>query len=339
MNANYINLLTNVLKAGFLFSIVMVSVFIAQNSAFINQPLMASAIAFDLIITLPFAYWFFVRKTKISKQTIAAVITFGFVLASFILPENNRQFLDYLMYFALPVIELGFLAYAGFFIYKSRKTFQSLNQNRQDFVEKLRQTLTAEFPNEILAKVFTFEIAGFYYAFLAWKAKRSEHSFTYHKQNGVTALLIVLGFIVTAETFVLHFLIAKWSVIAAWILTVSSVYFLFQIYAHGKAIFLRPIEIGGEKLFIRCGLLGDTEIDLENIASINRVTFAPELENDEVKLSPLGDFTACNLKISLYEKAVLNGVYGKRKKFKTIFVSVDESENFKAEIEKYGKGE
>jgi hypothetical protein len=312
----------------------MVSLVIAQTSVFIYEPLIASAITLDLTLTLPFAYWFFIRKTKISKLTVLEFLIFGIILASFILPENNRQLLDYLTYFALPVIEIGFLVYAGFIIYRSRKTFISLSQNGKDFLEVLRETLLKEFPGAVLAKACSFEIAGFYYAFIAWKAKRGEQAFTYHKQNGVTALLIVFGFMIAVETFVLHFFVAKWSMIAAWILTAFSIYFLFQIFAHGKAIFLRPVEIAGDKLFIRCGLLGDAEIELANIASIEQIAPSFTPAEGEIKLSPLGDFSACNLKISLQTEAVLNGVYGKKKNFKAIALSVDEADIFRSEIEK-----
>lgn len=336
MNVNYINLLTNILKAGFLLSIVLVSVFIAQNSALINQPVMATAVTFDLIITLPIAYWFFIRKTKIAKQTVTAFVLFGFIAASFILPENNRRFLEILKYYALPLMELGFLAYAGFLIYKARKTYRSLREKGSDFLETLRETLLKEFPNEFLGKAMAFEFAAFYYAFLNWKSKRGENVFTYHKQNGTVALLIVFGFVITVETFVLHILLVKWSVIVAWILTASSLYFLFQIFAHGKAIFLRPVVVAGDKLFVRCGLLGDAEIDLENIESVEKSAPPSETKEDSIKLAPLGDFTACNLKIDLRGEAVLNGVYGRRKNFKTIFLSVDNAEDF---IEKIKKGD
>lgn len=334
MSVNFIDQITNILKAAFLLSIIVVSIVIAQTSILINQPLIATAITFDLVITLPFAYWFFIRKTKISKLTAAGIFTFGIIIAALILPADNRRFLTYLEYAVLPLIELGTLGYAGFIIYKSRKTYKSLIKKRKDFLIALRETLAAEFPNVILANAVSFEIAGFYYAFVGWKIKRGERFFTYHKTNGTAALLIVIGFLVAIETSVLHFLIITWNIYIAWILTALSIYFLFQIFAHGKAIFLRPMEISEDKLFIRCGFLGDAEIDLSNIASIDLIMPPSKLEDHEVKLTPLGDFTASNLKISLRNDAIFNGIYGRKKNFKTIFLTVDEKEKFKAEIEK-----
>lgn len=333
MNVNYTNQISNVLKAGVLLSIVIVSFSIARSSFIIMHPEIASAVAFDLTISLPTAYLIFIRKTKISKLTVVPLFIFGIIAASLILPADNRRFLDLLKFFALPAVELGIFAYVGFIVYKSRKTYQSLNQNRGDFLENLRETLINEFPIEAAANALTFEIAGIYYAFFAWKTKRGETFFTYHRKNGAAALLTLLIFIIAVETIVLHLLIAALSATAAWILTFFSAYFLFQIYAHSKAIFLRPIEISDEKIYIRCGLIGDARIDLENIESINYVAPTVEAGKDAVKLSPLGKFTACNLQIFLRDEAVLNGIYGKKKNFKTIFLAVDEIEKFKIAIE------
>lgn len=333
MNVNYANQMTSGLKAGILLSIVVVSILIARSSFIILHPEMASAITFDLTITLPIGYWFFIRKTKISKLSVFGVFTFGIIVASFILPENNRRLLGYLKFFALPVFELGVLSYAGFLVYKSRQTYKLFGQDSGDFLENLRQTLVKELSSEWMAKTLTFEIAAFYYAVFSWKAKRGENFFTYHRKNGAAALMSVLGFTFVVETIILHILIANWNTKTAWILTVFSSYFLFQIYAHGKAVFLRPIEIIDDKIFIRCGLLGDAQIDLKNVESIEFAAPSRKVKKDEVKLSPLGKFTVCNTKLTLREKAILNGIYGKRKIFKTIFLSIDESAKFKAEIE------
>ena len=332
MNVNFADQIWNVLKVGILLSIVIGSFLIARSSFILFHPEIALAITFDLTITLPIAYWFFIRKTKISKLSVFGVFTLGIIIASFVLPTDNRQFLNYLKFFALPVFELGILSCAGFIVYKSSKTYKLLKENRADFLENLRKTLLNEFSSEMMVNAVTFEIAAFYYAFIGWKTKRGENFFTYHKKNGATALVLVLAFIIAVETFVVHLLIVQWNAAIAWILTAFSLYFLFQIYAHGKAIFLRPIEITDDKIFINSGLLGDTEIDLENIKSIDFVAPPIELEKDAVKLSPLGEFIQSNLKISLREEVVLNGLYGRKKNFKTIFLNIDERETFRTRI-------
>jgi hypothetical protein len=334
MDVHYTNQISNCLKAAFLLSLVGVCFVLARSAFAASHTEIYSAITFDLTVTLPLAYLFFIRKTKITKLSTIGFFIFGIVFASFILPTENQKPLDYLKLFALPALEFGFLTYAGFIVFKSRKTYKSLDRNRRDFLENLRAALVKEFPSERAANALAFEIAGFYYAFFRWKTKRAANFYTYHKKNGAAFLLAAIAFLVAAETFVLHVLIADLSLMTAWILTAFSAYFLFQIFAHGKAIFLRPTEIAENKIFIRCGLLGDAVIDLKNVESVD---FAAPLEKphkQDVILSPLGKFTACNLKLSLKNQATLRGIYGKRKNFTTIFFTADEAENLKAEIEK-----
>lgn len=334
MNLQNINFLTGFLKVAFLVAILMSSFLIAQTSVLINEPLIASAITFDLIITLPFAYWFFIRKTKISKLTIFILITIGFVITSLILPENNRQLLEFLKYFALPVFEIGVVSYVIFLIYKSQKTFKTLRENKPDFLERFRQMMTAEFSDGLIAKALTFELSGIYYAFFSWKKRNSKYSFTSYKENGFVAIVAVLGFILAIEIFVLHFLMSKWNELIAWILTASSIYLLFQIFAHFKAVLLRSTEVRDDKLFIRCGLFGDAEIEIDNIETIE-ITLSPEkLERNEEKLVPLGEFTESNVKISVVNETVVNSFYGRKKNFQTLYFYLDEAEKLKSEIEK-----
>lgn len=333
MNLNNIFQAANFLKAGILLSIVAISFFIARSSLVIVHPNIAIGITLDLTLTLPLAYLFFIRKTKISKLTAAPFFIFGIIFASLVLPPDNQHSLGLLKLFALPILELSVLAYVGFVVYKSRQAYQSLAQKQTDVLENLRETLIKEFPIKSAANALTYEVAGFYYALVGWRAKRGANFFTYHRENGVAAMLVVFGFLTVAETSVLHILLARWNGIMAWILTVLSLYFLFQLLAHGKAVFLRPIEIANGKVFIRCGLLGDAAVELENIESVQITTQTLEPEKGVVRLSPLGKLAASNLKICLREQAVLIGIYGMKKEFKTIFLSLDEPEKFKQTIE------
>lgn len=329
-NTNKIKFAANSLKISFLISIIVVSYGIAR-SPLISRPQISTAVAFDLTLSVPFFYWLFIRKTEISKLTIVPFFVFGIIFASFILPIDNRAFLESLKLFALPAVELGVLGYVGFIVYKSGKSFRWINRNRRDALENLRETLTQEFSNKTLANALAFEIAEIYYALICWKKRGGDANFSYHKQTGALALLSIFGFLAAAETLVLHFLIVGWNAATAWVLTILSVYFLFQLFAHGKAIVLRPLELSKDELFVRCGMLGDALVRLENI---EKIELMQTVKPGALTLAPLGSLTAANLQISLRQDAVLNGIYGKQKKFKTLCLSVDEAAEFKLEVEK-----
>ena len=329
---NNISDAVNILKVGFLLSIVALSFAIARSSLILIHPEFATAITIDLTLTLPVAYLFFIRKSKISKLTAIGLFAFGVISASFILPAGNQNFLGWIKLFAFPALELGSLGYVGFIFYKSRKTFQSLNQKSGDALEILRETLIKEFPVVSAANALTFEIAVFYYAFISWKAKRGENTFTYHKKSGVIALLSVVIFIVAVETLIAHVLIALWSEIFAWILTVISVYFLFQLFAHLKAVLLRPLEVADDKIFLRYGIFGDAVIDLENIEEIENTSATFEKRKGTGKLALFDKLEQHNLKIVLKDEVILHGFYGIKTKVKTLYLFIDEIENFRTAI-------
>lgn len=332
MNLNNIFDAINLLKLGILLSIIAVSFALAQSPLILIRPELATAITIDLTLTLPLAYLFFIRKTKISKLTAAGLFIFGTIFASFILPADNRNFLDLIKLFVLPVLELVILGYVGFVFYKSRQTYRSLSRKSGDVVEILRETLAKEFPLALAANVLTCEIAVIYYAFISWKAKRGENTFTYHKKSGIVALLSVVIFIVAVETLVVHILVALWSETFAWILTIISVYFLFQVFAHLKAVFQRPIEVIGDKIFLRYGIFGDLVVDLKNIEKIENSSAPFEKEKGTSKLALLGELEQHNLKIVLKDEAVLHGFYGIKTKVKTLYLFIDEIEYFRTAI-------
>ncbi|MGI8495782.1 MAG: hypothetical protein ACR2L1_10810, partial [Pyrinomonadaceae bacterium] len=264
--------------------------------------------------------------------TAIPLFVFGLIFASVILPESNFL-LNALKITVLPALELVGFGYAFFIIYKARKTYQSLGESDLDTMENLRETFCREFPMKSIGGALAFEISGFYYAFFSWRKKRGALFFTYYKNNGVLALLTVIIFLVTIETLILHFLVAGWSSTTAWILTIFSAYFIFQLFAHGKAIYLRPIKFTSDEIFIRCGLFGDTKIKLNEIEKVEIVNQSFEVNKEAVNFTPLGKFTQPNVKIVLRENATLNGFYGFRKNFKIIFLAIDEIERFKEKIE------
>lgn len=323
----------NATKASFLFAVVIMSLLVSRNSWLISHPQMPYAIVFDLTFTLPLAYLFFIRKARISKLTAIPVFVFGLFFASFILPSEN-SLLHVLKMTVLPALEIGVLGFAGYTIFKARKTFQTLKTQDFDLMENLRQTLAREFPSPALGRAAAFEIAVFYYAFFKWRGeKRDENTFSYHREKGVSALISVFIFMILAETIVLHFLVANWSSVAAWILTALSAYFVFQIFAHFKAVLLRPIKLGENEISIRCGIIGDAKIGYAKIEKIELVNQPFDGEKDALKITAAIKMIAPNVKITLRDAEVYNGFYGFEKKFAAIFLVIDEAEKFKFAIE------
>ena len=205
--------------------LIGIMVLISKSSVFIANPgSLSVGITFDLLLTLPLIYFFLVRKTSIPNITVIPLLIGGMVLCSLILPPENQYYLNLFKTWILPVVELTILSFVIFNVLKAVKYYKQNKTESFDFFTTLKNTCYEILPRGVVIPVVT-EIAVFYYGFIYWKKRKlKENEFSYHKDSGTITLLIAIIFIVAIETVVLHILLAKWSSIAAWILTFLSIY-------------------------------------------------------------------------------------------------------------------
>ena len=215
-----INIQKKLLIFGIPLLIIGLMVFIAQSSLFrLNPDSLAIGITFDILLTAPFMYFLLIRKTTIPKTTIVPILIFGIIICSIILPSENQHYLNLFKTWVLPIVELSVLSFVIYNIRKGIKNYKEKKNVSFDFFTALKNTCYEILPKNIVIPVVT-EIAVFYYGFLYWKKRElKENEFSYHKDSGTISLLIAIIFIVAIETVTFHFLLLKWSHIAAWILT------------------------------------------------------------------------------------------------------------------------
>ena len=305
-------------------------VLIAKSPIFTNNPdSLAIGITFDLLLTVPFVYFLLIRKTNIPKTTVAPFLIFGIIICSIVLPSENQYYLNLFKTWVLPIVEISILS---FVIYNVRKGIKRYNLNKTesfDFFTSLKNTCYEILPKEVVIPVVT-EIAVFYYGFIYWKRRElKENEFSYHKDSGTIALLIAIIFIVAIETVVFHILLAKWSSIAAWILTFLSIYSGIQIFGFLKSMFKRPISIENDRLNLRYGIMTETTISLKDIDTVEISSKDIELNKETRKLSFLGELESHNIIIRLKNENKLIGLYGIKRKYRNLALHVDDKIEFK----------
>jgi len=310
--------------------IIGLMVFIAKTSLFqTNTDNLAIGITFDLLLTVPLIYFLLIRKTNIPKTTILPFIIVGIVLCSILLPAENQYYLSLFKTWVLPVIEIFVLLYVIYNVRKGIKSYKLKKNTSFDFFTTLKSTCSEILPKSVVIPVAT-EIAVFYYGFIYWKKRKlKENEFTYHKNSGTVTLLVAIILIVAIETVVLHTLLAKWSTIAAWILTLLSIYSGIQLFGFLKSMLKRPISIENGKLFLRHGIMTETTIDIKDIESIALTSKDVELNKETRKLSFLGELESHNVLIKLKKENTLTGLYGIKRKFINIVLYVDNKIEFK----------
>jgi hypothetical protein len=299
-----------------------------------NTDKLSLAITIDLLLTVPLIYFLLIRKTTIPKTTIVPFVILSIVVCSFILPSENQHYLSLFKTWVLPLIEISVLSYV---IYKIVKTIRLYKQHKKetasDFFTILKSTCQDILPKGIVIP-FATEIAVIYYGFICWKkTKLKSNHFTYHKDSGTIALLSVLILIIGIETFTLHYLLAKWSEIAAWILTGISIYSAIQILGFLKSMFYRPIVVDSERIKLYYGIMNETSIYIKDIESIELSTKDIDSEKTARKLSLLGNLESHNTIIKLKQKNTLFGLYGIKRPYTTLALHLDKNQDFKTLVE------
>ncbi len=294
-----------------------------------NASLFSLALTFDFLLIIPLLYFLAIRKKQISKFTVFTVFVGGLIIASIFLPKENQYYLDNFKFFVLPCIELAVLSFVVFKTVKTIKAFKD-NKSKEDFYSTLLVTTKSVFP-KTLALIITTEISMFYYGFFVWKKKPlQQNEFTYHKKNALFSILIGFTLVIVGETFALHSLLVSWNVILGWIITCLSAYTAIQIFALAKSILQRPIfiDLDNNLIHLKYGFFSDVKIGFKDIKSFEINTKDLPEDKSIIPFSPLGKIGEHNVVIHFHQEMVIRGIYGLKKKAKSIAIFIDEKEKF-----------
>lgn len=322
-----------------LLSLYSMLVFAYYSLPVLSNPQLFLAWNIDLIITIPLIYFFMIRHASIPKTTVVPLMIIGYLLGNYLLPDEHHQYLDIFKKVLFPIIEIGIM---GFIIYKARKAWVAYDARQKKVIDRyaaLKEVCDEMLPQKISALVSN-EFAIIYYGFIKWgKSKAAPLKYKYHQNSGTMSLMIIFIFLLIVETIVVHLLLERWSVIAAWILTALSLYSVLQVFGTIKSMIYRPILLNKDHLILRYGILAESKIEIQNIASIEKSKKPIGNDSNSIKLSPLGDFESHNVIIELKEENSLIGIFGAVKKYKNIALYVDEPDRLIEDLEQTKKDE
>lgn len=322
--------------------IYAVDITAARSALFNAKPhLLAVALLIDLALVVPLLYYYCIIRTgRLPLLTIAPVTMFGVLVASIVLPAEATNDLRNIKYLAaLPELIIAVYAFS-----KAKGTLQIYRHTEVasgDFVERLRLSFQKSLGEYAFVEVVVSELAVLYYALFSWRAvapappARTLH-FSYHRKSNWASILAALLMIVAAEGFAVHFLIARWSNIAAWVLTASSVYGAVWLIGDYRAMCLRPIRIDEDALHIRLGLRWSARIPLCDIARVDSpgLDFVPQKSSGYLRSTVIGE---PELLISLKHENIADGLFGLKKRFRQVGVAPDETGLFEVTLNEYIK--
>lgn len=310
--------------------VILSSVLVATSSLTKTNPEVTALLAYDLVILSPLFYFLLIRKRKISNLTVIPVIIIGIVLANILLPENQHGHLNLVKIIAFSVIEIYLIFTILRKAYLLSISIKTNAQATDDAYTIIKKSCIASFGNNAFIKFLITEMAAVYYGLITWKKKiLIENEFTNYKDNGTLPLLCGLIFVMGIETGALHVLIAKWSSIVAWILTVLSIYTIFLVFSHIKALSRRPSIINDNFIFLKNGLVASIEIDIVHIRNVE--LFANENLNPDGLVGNLGPSKESknhNVVIYFSEMQTVEKFYGQTQECDTLLFYIDNKHNF-----------
>lgn len=287
-----------------------------------NQPLFYKALSIDLAITLPLSYLIISGKAKVSKIFTLPLLIIGVVLATLLVPTDFHSPLEFIKTWIIPLIELTAVSFIGYKVYALRKTYKHCEKG--EFYDDLLKASSSVFPNKV-AHILSFEIAVFYYAFSFSKpAELKENEFSTFKDSGVKALLGALIMAILVETVGLHFLLSKWSVAAAWVLSILSLYTGVQVLAIIRSLAHNPIKIENNELILRFGILNKVVIPYHFIHKFY------EMNDDQTQAfeGTKASLFYRNIAFELNSEVKTHGFYGITKSAKSISIFIDNPKDF-----------
>lgn len=299
----------------------------------IDSPL-AIGLTLDFCLSLPLLYGIVIYKTSIPKTTVVPVFLLGVVLSTWLIPGEEQGVLDGIKTWCLPLVELTVMAYVLYKVFQIRKLYKA--QESTDFYSQVLGVTEALFPKRI-SHFMAAELSVPYYCFGMRKQRDLKaEEFSYHKKSGTTTVLWAFLMIILVETFVMHLLLSLWSILAAWILTILSLYTCLQILGLIRSMVRRPIEIKDQYLWLKYGTFGDAKVDLSNIKAL-RVLAYNERTDNATPFSFLKDLEHPNVLLELEENVTLSLAFGLKKETKKVVFFVDEVAAFLEAIKAISK--
>ncbi|MEO8946720.1 MAG: hypothetical protein ABI338_09480 [Gemmatimonadaceae bacterium] len=268
--------------------------------------------AFDLTITVPFAYWLLVvRRGKASLRSILWVIALSVLGAKLLLLHSHPAFLPWIRLATAP-IELAIVVLAISRVRVARRV--NPPDSDDDVLTQLQSTFAVLLGNAVAGRALGHEAASFYYAFGRRRTPipsgdaATQRRFAAAPPFAGSLFLAVLG-ILTIEAVVLHLLVAQRSNSLAWLLTALSVYGVIWFVGFQRSCGMRVSVLTPAALVLRIGFRCDATIPWKDVASVRLLTWRdlPARAPDYLDAAKPSD---PNVLIEFHSPVRVEGVYG-----------------------------
>lgn len=244
-----------------------------------NQTMIVTA---GILIAIPILSLFVSLLTAAPFVFFYMMTGISFLLAALILPNPKPELYTYAIQWGGPPILASFVVFILYKLIKVRQDFLRVDPSKETIV-RLEQSLTPLFGQGLLRRLAFNEIRLWYYCLYVWfKPPKidADVSYTYHKTSMIKVLIIFGCIMLLIDVSVLHLLISLFSKTLAWIITISSIYLMFQLVAFYNSCRYEPHMVTDKVIILRLGFYSRTEFSPDQIDVFRH---APKNISDEDK--------------------------------------------------------
>lgn len=299
-----------------------------------NPDLVSIGMTLDLVVVIPSLYYFLVlRPKKSSPLILIPVVAICMMAAGKLIPAGHQEYLVSLKRLT-PVLELVVIGALAVRLRQFVSAYREAKASSVYFTDALFSGFQKALSDRIIFNVIFVEFFLVYFSFAGWflkppAVKQDQRQFTYHRKSGYAAILAMLMLILAVETVALHLIVLHWSVVAAWTLTVLSIYGALWLIGDYHAIRVHPIIVAPGTLHLRTGLRWRADIPLENIEEVRAGSPDHPKSSEYLRASILWPRSSIILK----SPVEIHGLFGRRKTARRIGVSVDDPDALRSAIE------
>lgn len=287
--------------------------------------LLAAAVAFDLVVVVPAAYWWLCVRARAPAWRVLPVVAASLAGAALVLPAGHDGVVRAVRWLAAPA-ELVVVWLVA------RRALRALRDPTaaDDVVERLRGAARGALPHRAVAEAVAYEMALLWFALGSWRVRAPEgaDTFSTHRRSGYGGIVFALALGSAGEAVAVHLLVAPESEAMAWTLTALSLYGMVWLAGDWRAVRLRPLRVDAEGLHVRVGLRWSVVVPWAEVASVEprgRGALPDGAAGGWLRATPVGE---PRLVVELRSPVEARGPYGITRRVRRIGVAVDDEARF-----------
>ena len=320
--------------AAFASAVYLVECAVVRSAAFAARPdLLAAAVAADLTLVVPVAYWaLVVRRGVASLRSLLPAVALSVLGARLVLPAEHRSFVGLLRYATVP-LELALVAYG---VRGARRALRSSAGDGAgaggDTAEALERAFVAAFGDGAVARALAGETAVFCYALRGRRPAAAPAAGAFSQEGARSAALVWgFGLAATTETAALHFWLVRTHPALAWGLVALSAYSVLWLVGHHRATARRPAVVAGDTLVLRAGLRLSARVPVAAVARAEQVSWRTAPPRAPGYLNVAGP-AGPNVVLTFREEVAVTGPLGLRRAVARVGLRLDDAAGFAAAL-------